>query len=84
MGAMEEFPSSHAEAIKDLEEMQHLSRLVALYTFGALSDIRSSRRKVMFDALSFKEHEVAFLSLFSDRDRGVLEAALKQRAPNAS
>ena len=60
--------------------MQHLSRLVALHAFGALSDIRSSRRKVMFDALGFSKHEIGpSLSLFSDRDRGLLKAAVKQR-----
>ena len=66
MRSMEEFPSSHAEAIEDLKDMQYLSRLVALHAFGALSDIRLSRRRVMFDALCFNEHEVGPLSsLFS-------------------
>ena len=51
MRSMHELPPSHAGAIKDRKEMQHLSRLVALYAFGALSNIRLSRRKVMFDAL---------------------------------
>ena len=58
MRSMEELLSSHVEAIGDLKEMRHLSRLVALHALGALSDICLSCCKVMFDALSFEEHEV--------------------------
>ena len=77
---MEELPPSHAEAIENLKKMQHLSRLVALHAFGALSDIRLSRCKDMFDAFSFKEHAVGpSSSLFFDCDRGLLKAAVKKR-----
>ena len=78
MRSMEELPSSHAEAIEDLEEMQLLAAPL-LWTPSVHSDIWSSCCKVMVDALIFKEHEVGpSLSPFSDCDCGLLEAAVKQ------
>ena len=45
---------------------------------GALSDVLLSRYKVMFDALSLKEHKgCASTSLFSDRDHGMLKLVIQ-------
>ena len=76
---MEELLSSHAKAIEDLKEMPHRSHLVALHAFSAISDIYSSRCKVMFDALGFEEHEVSqSTSTFFDRNYGLLQAAVQR------
>ena len=84
MRSMEEFPSSHAEAIEDLKEMRHLSRLVALY-FSVHSQTsvrlaaRCARRSCPMLSASRSTSFGPSSSLFFDRARGLLEAAVTQR-----
>ena len=77
---MEELPPSFDDAMEDIGEMQHLSRIAALHTLGALSDVCSSRRKVKFEASGIKKHKTcASTSQFSDHARRLLESTVHQR-----
>ena len=63
-----------------LKDFRALGSLAFLLSCSALSDLTRSRKKIMYDALGFKPHEIGgSRSLFDEDDRRLLEAAVQQR-----
>ena len=69
--------TGNAQLLKDFHA---LGLLAFLLSCSALSDLTRARKKIMYDALGFKRHEIGgSRSLFNEDDRRLLEAAVKQR-----
>ena len=63
-----------------LKDFRALGSLAFLLSCSALSDLTRARKKIMYDALGFKPHEIGgSRSLFDEDDRRLLEAAVQQR-----